>query len=157
MTNTYNAAKRVGGEVVIEEDGSILYEGEGSTETLCFGSDSAGPERVRELFDNLVVGPTTREALVVIDAAAVTDGGGTSASERHRIFIFNGDPDRIDTHVFNFRAPELTVSVLDGDLYTDQFIATFSGGRFTLGFDTKTGPGLDCANLDPITFTVGAG
>ena len=150
MTTTHNAAEGVVvdgfNEVVIEDDGSILYKN--STDPLCVASGVWEDSQLIEIFNRLRLPSVERAVRVVIDAPTLM--GGVSSSEAHAIQI------GIDGIFFEVRGPTLTVSVV-GDVNSNDFTATFRGGRLNAGFGTRTGPALSCDNLDAITFTVGGG
>ena len=99
-----------------------------------------------DVFKNLIKDETVRTVFVVIDKSALENGD-------HQIQV--GGPGGVIVR-------PSTVMINGGDINGDYFVATFSGGRVTVGGTLlekspphKFASELFCDNLDKITFTVG--
>ena len=102
-----------------------------------------------DVFTNLTEDLTEREVSFGIDKSALVNGD-------HHIWVINGSG--------LVKISPSTVTVNSGDIDTDSFSVTFSGGRVKLGGTllepsppNKFASQLFCENFDEITFTVGGG
>ena len=116
---------------------NICETGHGDTDTLL----------MNDVFTNLIEGLTEREVSFGIDKSALVNGD-------HHIWVTNG-PGLV-------KISPSTVTVNSGDIDTDSFSVTFSGGQVKLGGTllepsppNKFASELFCDNLDKITFAVG--
>ena len=121
--------------------------GTGKWQDICeTGHGDTAELLMDDVFLNLLKDETERTVFVVIDKSALENGD-------HQIQVGG---------VGGVAVRPSTVTIIDGDINGDYFVATFSGGRVTVGGTLlekspphKFASELFCDNLDKITFTVG--
>ena len=114
------------------------------------GHGDTAEKLMEEVFSNLIKPATEWEVLVTIDTSAPMNGD-------HKIWAFNEAGSGLVKV-----AP--SKAVISGDINTNSFSVTFSGGQVKLGgtLEEPSPPDgvasqLFCDNQDEITFTVGGG